>query len=107
MGSMDAHCYWCGTWVTNIYVPDGVDEPLCPGCIDWACDEDKNPEGHPPQPDRRTITRDYLKRLFLPKLHSKHVDWRNVAECLHNWKEPGRSGAITIAARRRKALLAA
>ena len=87
---MDAHCFYCGTWVKNIYVYECAGHPLCGGCIEWLCNDAKNPEGLPPQPDRRTIKCDYLKRLFRQKDYSKHVDWRNVAECLHDWWEPGR-----------------
>ena len=87
-------------WAERIYIPDFIMEPLCDDCIRWACNSVDNPEGLPPQPDRRTITCDYLKRLFFQKRYSKDVIWRNVAECLRHWDEPGRSGAIRIAASR-------
>jgi len=100
MGSMDDHCFWCGTWVEGIYIPDFIMEPLCGDCIRWACNRVDNPKCLPPQPDRRTITCDYLKRLFFQKRYSRHVIWRNVAECLCHWLEPGRSSAIRIVALR-------
>ena len=86
MGSCDAHCFWCGTWVVAAYVPDFIMEPLCGDCIAWACNSVDNPGALPPQPDRRTITCDYLKRLFQQKPYSNRADWRNVAECFRHWR---------------------
>ena len=89
MGSLDTNCFWCGKYQISGYIPDSVEKPLCRGCINWLWNSVANPEELPPQPDRRTISRGYLKRLFRQKHYCKHVDWRNVAECLHSEWEPG------------------
>ena len=35
MGSLGwAQCYWCVSWQFNMYIPDGVDAPLCEWCLD-------------------------------------------------------------------------
>ena len=110
------NCYWCGTFGTHT-IPDCINwclmpwiftEPLCGDCHDWQCNELDNPEGLPDQPDRRTLTCDYLNWLFSQTPLSNNVNWQNVAECLHHWKEPGRigpwirAGRSRIAARRRR-----
>ena len=85
-------CYWCGKRQGRRYIPwcHRVFEHLCDGCIDWACNRVDNPKRLPPQPDGRTVTHDFLKRLFHQKRYSYGVDWRVVAEFLRDWYEPGR-----------------
>ena len=35
MGSLGWHrCHWCRKWQYNMYIPDGIDGPLCGTCID-------------------------------------------------------------------------
>jgi hypothetical protein len=35
MGSLGwARCYWCWRWELNMYIPDGLDRPLCDPCLD-------------------------------------------------------------------------
>ena len=57
-----------------MYIPDGVDHPLCEYCSDH--------HEVPPQPDARTRLYDVLQRI-LPE----SVAWE-VAEFIHYWHEP-------------------
>ena len=35
MGSLGwGRCYWCWAWEYNMYIPDGLDLPLCDTCLD-------------------------------------------------------------------------
>ena len=95
MGSSNGNCYWCRKYQRAMHIPGCIGEPLCGGCIKWFCNRADNPERLPPQPDGRTITSDYLKRLFHQKPYSNAVDWRVVAECLRDRYEPGCRNPIT------------
>ena len=69
-------CYWCGVWQENMYIPDGVDNPLCVACMDLE---------EVPQPDARTRLYDVLQEI-LPGLPER-VAW-HIAEFTHEWHEP-------------------
>ena len=78
MGSLGwAPCYWCGWWQENMYIPDGVDHPLCSWCL-W------HSEG-PPQPDARTRLYEFLVSLQ-PQLPERAA-WE-IVEFTHHWHEP-------------------
>ena len=59
-----------------MYIPDGVDHPLC----EWCLDRDE-----PPQPDARTRLYDVLQEI-LPILPERAL-WE-IAEFCHDWHEP-------------------
>ena len=69
-------CYWCGRWREGMYIPDGVDHPLCEACLDRE---------EPPQPDARTRLYEALQEI-LPILPER-VAWE-IAEFSHYWHEP-------------------
>ena len=60
----------------NMYIPDGVDNPLCVACMDLE---------EVPQPDARTRLYDVLQEI-LPGLPER-VAW-HIAEFTHEWHEP-------------------
>ena len=75
MGSLGwDQCYWCGWWEENMYIPDGIDNPLCEYCL-------AHRRG-PPQPDARRRLYDVLQRILPAR-----VAWE-IAEFTHWWHEP-------------------
>ena len=66
-------CYWCGVWQENMYIPDGVDHPLCDACMDLE---------EPPQPDARTRLYDVLQDILPARVACE------IAEFTHDWHEP-------------------
>ena len=78
MGSLGwAKCYWCGKWEYNMYIPDGVDNPLCEYCLDSR--------RGPPQPDARARLAEALGSIC-PGFPKK-IAWQ-IAELTHHWHEP-------------------
>ena len=73
MGSLGWRpCYWCGWWAENMYIPDGVNNPLC----EWCMDRDESPQGF-----ARTRLYEVLQAI-LPQ----RVAWE-IAEFTHDWHE--------------------
>ena len=56
-----------------MYIPDGVDNPLCVACMDLE---------EVPQPDARTRLYDVLQEILPAR-----VAWE-IAEFTHNWHVP-------------------
>ena len=78
MGSLGwCRCYWCGRWEEGMYIPDGVNHPLCDYCL-WD-------RWEPPQPDARTRLYEALQEI-LPILPERAL-WE-IAEFCHDWHEP-------------------
>ena len=94
MGSMRGECYWCFQ-ERSLYIPDHINEGLCGTCCDWLLNRVDNPAGLPPQPDGRTLTTAFLRRLFREHLIFTCVDWRSVASSLRGEYEPGGRGYVT------------
>ena len=62
MGSLGwARCYWCWNWEYNMYIPDGINRPLCGDCIDRLLDGQRPPY----QPDNLARCANWLV-LVLP-----------------------------------------
>ena len=78
MGSLGwADCYWCKRRHYNMYIPDGISQPLCEVCLDRWCDGLRPPR----QPDAR----ERLVRLLRPAIGCIPADI--VAQLLrHDWE---------------------
>ena len=86
MGSLGWHrCHWCSKWQYNMYIPDGIDGPLCGTCIDRSIEV-----GTPPEPTGRSECCEALQQQpWLPSSFPKEV-MILVSKFLVCHLEPGR-----------------
>ena len=84
MGSLGwAQCYWCVSWQFNMYIPDGVNAPLCGRCLDRLCD------GYGPlRPDARGRAYSRIYQAGLMQRLGYEVWWIIITQYLHGEFEP-------------------
>ena len=76
-------CYWCDYWQFNMYIPDGVNAPLCEWCIDRFAD------GYGPyRPDARDRSYSQIYQVGWMQKLGYELWWIIISEYIHDEFEP-------------------
>ena len=78
-----AQCYLCDYWQSGMYIPDGVNAPLCGRCLDRFAD------GYGPlRPDARGRAYSRIYQAGLMQRLGYEVWWIIITQYLHGEFEP-------------------
>ena len=76
-------CYWCDYWQFNMYIPDGVNAPLCEWCIDRFA------HGYGPyRPDARDRSYSQINQVGWMQKLGEELWWTIISEYIHDEFEP-------------------